>query len=79
MKLVVDAVTRPVNVVMGFADPAITLADLEGIGVRRVSIGGALSRLAMHAFLGGARSMLGGDFRFVRELAPIDELMPALR
>lgn len=78
MKLVVDSVSRPVNVVMGFADPEITLADLRDIGVRRISIGGALSRLAMAAFMDGARSMRNGDFGFVRRLAPIDELMAAL-
>ncbi len=40
IKAVVDAVSRPVNVVMGFADPSLTLEQLGAVGVRRVSIGG---------------------------------------
>ena len=60
MRTVVRAVTKPVNVVMGFADPTITLEQLREVGVRRVSIGGALSRLALRAFLDGAREMRAG-------------------
>jgi 2-methylisocitrate lyase-like PEP mutase family enzyme len=74
MRTVVSSVGRPVNVVMGFADPAITVAQLAEIGVRRVSIGGALSRLALGAFLDGARQMRAGRFDFVAELPPISEL-----
>ena len=46
MQTVVSSLRQPVNVVMGFADPSITLDQLAEIGVRRVSIGGALSRSA---------------------------------
>jgi len=77
MRAVVASVDRPVNVVMGFADPAITLAQLAEIGVRRVSIGGALSRLALRAFLDGATAMRSGRFDFVREIVPIDRLYGA--
>lgn len=71
MRQVVSSVTRPVNVVMGFADPSITLADLAGIGVSRVSIGGGLCRLAMQAAQRAATMMSEGDFRFVSELVPL--------
>ncbi|MCG8591800.1 MAG: isocitrate lyase/phosphoenolpyruvate mutase family protein [Proteobacteria bacterium] len=77
MRAIVSAVERPVNVVMGFADPSITLAQLAEIGVRRVSIGGALSRLALRSFLEGARSMREGRFDFVAQIAGIDELQGA--
>jgi 2-methylisocitrate lyase-like PEP mutase family enzyme len=66
-----------VNVVMGFADPSITLAQLAEIGVRRVSIGGALSRLALRAFLDGARQMRAGRFEFVRQMADVQALHAA--
>jgi len=79
MRVVVASVSRPVNVVMGFADPSITLAKLAEIGVRRVSIGGALSRLALRAFLDGATAMRAGRFDFVREIVPIDALRAAFR
>lgn len=77
MRAVVASVGKPVNVVMGFADPSITLPQLAEIGVRRVSIGGALSRLALHSFLDGARAMRDGRFGFVRELAPARGLQEA--
>ena len=50
IRTVVSAVTRPVNVVMSAADPAITAAQLAEAGVKRISVGGALSRLALAAF-----------------------------
>lgn len=74
MRTVVDAVSKPVNVVMGFADPAITLDQLAEIGVRRVSIGGALSRIALRSFMTAARQMHAGDFGFVGGLPPLAEL-----
>ena len=77
MRTVVSSVGRPVNVVMGFADPSITLPQLAEIGVRRVSIGGALSRLALRSFLDGAREMRDGRFDFVREVAPLASLQAA--
>lgn len=77
MRTVVESVTRPLNVVMGFADPTITIAQLREIGVRRVSIGGALSRLALRAFLDGARQMREGRFEFVTQMASVQELRAA--
>ncbi len=74
MRAVVSSVTKPVNVVMGFADPSITLEQLGEIGVRRVSIGGGLNRLALKSFMDGARQMRAGRFGFVAELPPISEL-----
>lgn len=77
MRAVVSSVSKPVNVVMGFADPSITLEQLGEIGVRRVSIGGALSRLALQSFMDGSRQMLGGRFGFVAGLPPLAELHQA--
>lgn len=77
MRTVVSSVSKPVNVVMGFADPSITLEQLGEIGVRRVSIGGALSRLALKSFMDGAREMRAGRFGFVRDLPPISDLYKA--
>ncbi|GAA5149170.1 oxaloacetate decarboxylase [Pseudonocardia eucalypti] len=77
MRIVVSSVDKPVNVVMGFADPSITLEQLAEVGVRRVSIGGALSRLALKSFMDGARQMRAGRFGFVADLLPISELRQA--
>lgn len=79
MRTVIDAVGKPVNIVMGFADPSITLAQLADIGVRRVSIGGAFSRLALQSMLRAARDMKQGRFGFVEGVIPIKELRHAFR
>ena len=55
IRTVVSAVSKPVNVVMTHGDPSITLGQLAEVGVKRVSVGGSLSRLALAAFLRGAR------------------------
>lgn len=75
IRSVVAAVGKPVNVVMGFADPRITLADLAAAGVRRVSIGGALSRIALDAFVAAAREMREGRFGFVGRVPPLADLL----
>jgi 2-methylisocitrate lyase-like PEP mutase family enzyme len=77
MRTVVSALGRPLNVVMGLADPSITLEQLAEVGVRRVSIGGALSRVALAAFLGAAKEMRAGRFGFVTEMAALGELHAA--
>ena len=75
MRAVVSSVGKPVNVVMGFADPTITLAQLAEVGVRRISIGGALARLAFKSFMDSARQMREGGFDFVADLPPLAELI----
>lgn len=75
IRTVVSAVGKPVNIVMGMADPDITLDQLSAAGVRRISVGGALSRLALAAFLKGAREMRqDGTFTFIRDMVSFGEL-----
>jgi len=75
IRTVVSSVTRPVNVVMSAADPALTAADLAAAGVKRISVGAALSRLALGAFLRGAREMRErGAFTWVRDAVPAAEI-----
>jgi 2-methylisocitrate lyase-like PEP mutase family enzyme len=62
---VIRSVDRPVNVVMGLQGVQLSLADLSAIGVKRVSVGSALSRAALGAFLRAAREMREhGTFTF---------------
>lgn len=77
IRTVAAAVSKPLNVVMGFADPTLTLDQLGEVGVRRISIGGALSRVALRSFLDAAREMRDGRFSFVPRMAPLGELYPA--
>ena len=75
IRAVVSAVKRPVNVVMSHMDPAITAAELAAAGVKRISVGGSLSRLALAAFLRGAREMKDtGGFTWARETVTGKEL-----
>ena len=71
--------STPVNIVMGFADPNITLAELAEIGVRRVSIGAGFYRVAMAAAVDAAQQMKDGDFRFVNDMIGIGKLYSAFR
>jgi 2-methylisocitrate lyase-like PEP mutase family enzyme len=77
IRTVVRSVSRPFNVVMGLSDPSITLPELAAAGVKRVSIGGALSRLALKAFMDGAKEMQEGRFEFVRDIGSIKDVWAA--
>jgi 2-methylisocitrate lyase-like PEP mutase family enzyme len=78
IRTVVSGLRNPFNLVMGFADPTLTVAQLSEAGVKRISVGGALSRVALAAFLRCAREMNDtGSFSFVREMAPIKDLRQA--
>jgi 2-methylisocitrate lyase-like PEP mutase family enzyme len=56
------------------------LADLEAIGVKRVSVGGALARAAYGAFLRAAREMReGGTFGFVEKAVESREIIAAFK
>jgi len=51
------------------------LADLSAIGVRRISVGSALSRAAFGAFLRAAREMAdSGTFSFAEDAVSYPEL-----
>lgn len=68
---VIGAVKRPLNVIMGIAGVDLTLAQLQALGVRRVSIGGALARAAYGALESIGREILDqGTFTFAQTLPP---------
>ena len=72
---VVKSVDRPVNVVMGLAGVQMSLAELEAMGVKRVSVGSSLSRTALGAFLRAAREMrVHGTFTFAAGAANPKEI-----
>ena len=51
------AVSKPVNVVMGMPGALFTVAELAQAGVKRISVGSALARLAYGSFVDAARDM----------------------
>ena len=78
IKTVVSALKKPFNLVMGFADPTLTVTQLSAAGVKRISVGGAMARVALAAFLKCAREMKDqGAFTYVREMAPMKDVRAA--
>lgn len=68
---VVQSVNKPVNVVMGLKGASLSVAELAALGVRRISVGSALSRAALGAFLRAAREIREhGTFKFADEALP---------
>jgi 2-methylisocitrate lyase-like PEP mutase family enzyme len=62
---VVSSLDRPVNVLMGLAGVRLSLGELSEIGVKRISVGSVLSRVALSAFLRAAEEMRDhGTFTF---------------
>jgi 2-methylisocitrate lyase-like PEP mutase family enzyme len=65
---------RPVNVLMG-RNAGLTVADLAALGVRRISVGGALARTAWTGFVRAARALAGdGVFTGFDDMLPLPEM-----
>ena len=72
---VVSSVDRPVNVLMGIQAVQFSLDELSDIGVKRISVGSVLSRVALGAFLRAAREMREqGTFTFGNEAVSFRDL-----
>lgn len=52
---------KPVNVLIGW-NSDLTVSELSALGVRRVSVGGALARAAWHGFYRAAQALSEGRF-----------------
>ena len=68
IKAVVKSVDRPVNVLAG---AKMNFAELQDVGVKRISVGSALSRAAIGAFLRAANEMRHcGTFTYMADAEP---------
>lgn len=71
------SVGRPVNVLVGLAgakDAPASVAELASLGVRRVSVGSALTRAALGTFVRAAREIREhGTFGFAADALPFAE------
>jgi 2-methylisocitrate lyase-like PEP mutase family enzyme len=75
IRQVCAAVHRPVNVIIGIAGTSFSVEQLAAAGVRRISLGSALSRLALGAVLQAAREIKEqGTFGFADAAASFAEL-----
>ncbi len=71
---------KPVNVIMGLAGASFSLTELENLGVKRISVGSALSRAALGEFLRAANEMKAhGTFEFAAQAAPYAKLNQLLK
>lgn len=71
IRTVCRSVNKPVNVVMGLKDSSLSVDEIEALGVRRISVGSALSRAALGAFLRAAQEMHEhGTFTFANDALP---------
>jgi len=75
IRTVCGSLKRPVNVVMGLAGATFGMAELAEAGVKRISVGSALARLAFGAFASAAREMRSeGTFYFAQRAMGFAEL-----
>jgi 2-methylisocitrate lyase-like PEP mutase family enzyme len=78
-RTVVEAVApKPVNGLVG--GPIATVAEMAALGVRRISVGGALARAAWTGFLAAAREIAEqGTFTALGGAIPFDEINERFR
>ena len=69
---------KPVNVLMTAPHDGLTVSKLADLGVRRISVGSALARVAWGAFIRAAKSIAEtGSFEALADSAPFAELNAA--
>jgi 2-methylisocitrate lyase-like PEP mutase family enzyme len=72
---VVRSVDRPINLLMGMHSVGLTLAELSELGIKRVSLGSGLARLALGGFVQAATEMQeGGTFTFAGKAPSMAEI-----
>jgi 2-methylisocitrate lyase-like PEP mutase family enzyme len=80
IRAVCDAVSKPVNVVMGLRSGSFSVAELAAMGVRRISVGSSLSRAALTGFMSAAREMRDhGTFNFAESAIPYADVNAMMR
>jgi 2-methylisocitrate lyase-like PEP mutase family enzyme len=68
IRAVCASVSKPVNVVMGLKGATFSVEELAAAGVKRISVGGALARTALGAFIRAAREVKEkGTFTFAAD------------
>lgn len=76
IRAVCASVRKPVNVLAALKGaPHLSVAELAALGVRRISLGSALSRAALSAFIRASREIKGeGTFTFAAETFSLGEI-----
>lgn len=75
IRRICSALEKPVNVIGGLGPTPLTVEQLAAAGVRRISVGSALARIALGAFLAAAREVKAqGSFSFTSRCASFKEI-----
>jgi len=75
IKALVQEANGPVSVVMGLSGSPVSVAELQSVGVTRISIGGSLARATYGLIRRAAREMLDeGTFGYAAQQVADDEL-----
>ena len=75
---VIRSVELPINVMIGMPGMTQSFDELQALGVKRISVGGALSGAALGGFMRAAREMRDqGTFTFVSDIARFRDLVSA--
>jgi 2-methylisocitrate lyase-like PEP mutase family enzyme len=74
IRAVCASVSKPVNVIVGLAGAPFSVQELAALGVRRISVGSALTRAALGAVVRAAKEMQElGTFTFADQAIPFAE------
>ena len=80
VRAVCASVSKPVNFMVGIKGKSFSVAELEGAGVRRISLATSLYRAAMGGLLAAAREIREhGTFGYLDRAAPGAELSAFMR
>ncbi|MGI9450583.1 MAG: isocitrate lyase/PEP mutase family protein [Geminicoccaceae bacterium] len=75
IRTVCESVSKPVNIVMGLPGAAFSVAELSAAGVKRISVGSALARLAYGGLIRAAKEMKEeGTFAFAEQAGSFAEI-----
>jgi len=75
IRTVCASVSRPVNVLMGFAGATFSVEELATVGAKRISIGGSFARAALGALVRAAREVKEkGTFTYSADALPSAEV-----
>jgi 2-methylisocitrate lyase-like PEP mutase family enzyme len=74
IRSIVASVDRPVHVLIGPRDRLLTVAGLGEIGVKRISVGGALASAGYSGLIRAARELADGSLDWTRSVITVGEI-----
>ncbi|MEQ8603272.1 MAG: isocitrate lyase/phosphoenolpyruvate mutase family protein [Marivibrio sp.] len=78
IRRLVEETGAPLNVLIGIKGMEASLDEMQALGVKRLSVGGALSRLAWRAVMDGIAELRDGRFTFPERMASDAEILRAM-